>query len=486
MPATAKSDYEALRGFRTFELLNTLRWSVSLDSFKVLIVLGSAALFLLGTLVLSAGLTALRDSLFAADAAKTLWLGVLVIAYCSTVLLLSELVSNRRLAVTGMPHLELFRSMELPIKHVVLRYGVVPLLRRLAVLWYSAGVFFVVFFEAVQLSPAPLLTTISVLALTSTASLFCVLRLASLPARRDLLRASSCVGALLTGLILGAATSVFMGTRSDLPSQALAAGWPWINVALFVAGLAFGFLCNRSWKRLSYARTICSQQVLASSLRRLSLLTMLLREFLCSKQGSVLSAATLSWILVTGSLLGAFKLLPISVESTVDLHRALVGVTLLLSLGITEPVLYRIGPTVKQNALRFAWENGLSTRMVVTHLLAVYYLLAGIVGVFAFGATYLLFGTSIPQVVLVSVIVMAAGIISEFAANPGVSTDGTKSADIMDALYTLVLVSPCSAVLGLEPAHSALLLLTYTIVLSIGVVLCLRTTVIKFRCTSTT
>ncbi len=80
---------------------------------------------------------------------------------------------------------------------------------------------------------------------------------------------------------------------------------------------------------------------------------------------------------------------------------------------------------------------------------------------------------------------MAAGLISEFVARPAVSTDGTKSTDIMEALCTLVLVSPCSAVLALESLQSTLLLLAYTIVLTIGVALCLRSGLLKFRCPST-
>lgn len=484
MSSAATSDYAALRDFRAFELLNTLRWSVSLESFKALTTLGTAAVLLLGTLVLGAGLAALRDSLSASDTESTLWLGVLVIAYISTVLLLSELVSNRRLAVTGSPHLELFRAMELPIHHVVLRYGVLPLSRRLALLWYSAGVFFVVFFDADPPYLGALSTAVALLVLTSTASLFCVLRLASSFAQHQSLRVSSCFAALFSGLLLGAATSLLVGTGAIVSSQAVAGFLPWICGVLLLLGLLFGFWSVRRWRHLAYRKIIGAQQAQMSFTRPPKLWAMLLRELLSSRQGSVISVTALTWMGVLGCLLGAWLILPVGVGSSMDLHRALVGATIILSLGTTEPVLHRIGPTTRLFAMRFAWENGLAAPAILKSLMALYYVLAASVGCFVCCAAYLLFGTPVPSLILVSVIVMAAGIISEFVARPAVSTDGTKSADIMDALYTLVLVAPCSAVLALEPLHSTMLLLCYALILTIGVAFCLRTSLLTFRCPS--
>ncbi len=447
-------------------------------------VVGTVAVVLLGTVVLGSVLTAVRSRLSEAETASTLWLGILFISYSATVLVLSEVVSNRRLAVTGSQHLDLFRALELTLQSVVLRYGILPLAGRLALLWSPAAVFFVVFFESSPLYLAAVSTAGSLLVLSSTAALYCVLKLASAPAQRHVLRASSCVAALFTGLLMGAATSLFLSTGPKLHTPVLMGLLPWINANLLLFGVIFGCWSIRLWRRLAYRQIVGLQRAQVASKRLPSLWAVLLRELLSSRQGSLVGVTTLSWIAVSGCLIGAWMILPVTAGSIVYLHRALIGVTIILSLGTTEPVLHSIGPTTRMDALRFAWEIGLSVRTILKSLMTLYYVLAASVGCFVFCAAGLLFRTPVPGVILVSIIVMAAGIISEFVARPAVSTDGTKSADIMDALYTLVLVSPCSTVLALEPSHSTLLLLGYALVLTVGVALCLRTSLLKFRCPS--
>jgi hypothetical protein len=205
-----------------------------------------------------------------------------------------------------------------------------------------------------------------------------------------------------------------------------------------------------------------------------------------SKQGSVVGSIILAWIAVVGFLLGAGGILPLATSlNSQDLQRSLVGMTVLLSLGITEPMLHRIGPTAKLYHFRFAWENGNSAGSVVASVIRVYLLLGGIIGVLIFCCAFLMFGVPAPGTVFVGIVVTASGIIAETLSRPPISTDGTKSNDVMDALFTLLLVSPCSLILVLSPEYGTLLLLGYSILLTLGAAACLRTHLLKLRSSST-
>ncbi|UVJ40131.1 hypothetical protein [Arthrobacter sp. CJ23] len=432
-------------------------------------------------------LTVLRDGLFRGNMDDALSLGFLALVYSAAVLGLGEIVSNRRLAVTGTPHLELFRAMELPIHQVVLRYGILPLVRRLGLLWFAAALFLTVFFEVSPRYLATVVATVAVLLVTTAAALHCVLRFASSAARRNTLSWSFGLLALTVGLLIGGATA-------PLLSHVRAAGAWDAGSALFestaavacavslAATGASGLFSLRLWRGLAYRKILLATPVTSRKKRRLTLASILLSELFHSRQGSVVGVIALSWIAVVGSLLGASGVLRL--DSSLDggdLQRSLIGVTLVLSLGVTEPTLYRIGPTAKLYALRFAWENGNSARSIVTGLIGVYFLIGGAIGLFVFCSAFLALGIMDMGIILTGVIVMAAGIIAEALARPATSTDGTKAADIMDALYTLLLVSPCSLILVLSPARSTILLLGYTILLTLGATACLRTHLLKLR-----
>jgi hypothetical protein len=159
----------------------------------------------------------------------------------------------------------------------------------------------------------------------------------------------------------------------------------------------------------------------------------------------------------------------------------LVGITVLLSLGVTEPTLYRIGPTAKLYHYRFAWENGFSATAIVTWLVGIYVLTGAAIGGFVFAGSLLVLGALAPGAVLAGVIVAAAGIIAESFSRPPTTTDGTKSNDVMDALFTFLLISPCSLILVVSPEFSTVLLLGYSIFLTLGAAVCLHQRLLSLR-----
>lgn len=482
------SDYRTLADFRVFEIVNALRLSLSLDSFKALVAFGSIAFVVVGSLAFVSAMSVLRDGPFRHDSAGVLVWGILAILYSTAAMVLSETISSRRLAVAGTPHLELFRAMELPFRQVVVRYGLVPMFRRMAVLFYAAALFLTIFFEPTANYSNIVAASLSILTLSSAACLYSVLHFASAPARRTSLRWTSCGLTLVLGLVLGAATGV-LGSR--LGPAAISVGavpgyLPLISLLAFAAAVLLLVCSVRKWRTLDYRRVLLAAQQNKHESPSGRLTKFLVFDFLGSKQGSVAGTIILVWIAVVGFLLGASAVLPLATSlNSQELHRSLIGMTVLLSLGITEPMLHRIGPTAKLYHFRFAWENGSSAGSVVTSLAGVYFLLGGIVGVFIFCCALLTFGVPAPGTVLVGIVVTASGIMAETLSRPPISTDGTKSNDVMDALFTLLLVSPCSLVLVLSPEYGTLLLLGYSILLTLGAAACLRTHLLKLRSRST-
>lgn len=482
------ADYRTLRDFRVFEIVNALRLSLTLDSFRVLVAFGSIALVVVGSLAFVSAMSVLRDGPFRDDSAGVLVWGLLAILYSTAAMVFSEIVSSRRLAVSGTPHLELFRSLELPFRQVVVRYGVIPLFRRMAVLYYAAALFLTVFFEPTANYSNIVAAAVSVLTLSSAACLYSVLHFASAPARRMSVRWPACGLMLLLGLVLGAVTGV-LGSRPGPSAISVGIVPDYLPLMSLLACAAAGLVLLgsiRKWRALGYRRVLLAAQLSKHRSQSGTLTRFLLLDLLGSKQGSVVGSIILAWIAVVGFLLGAGGVLPLATSlNSQDLQRSLVGMTVLLSLGITEPMLHRIGPTAKLYHFRFAWENGSSAGSVVASVIRVYLLLGGIIGVFIFCCAFLMFAVPAPGTVFVGIVVTASGIIAETLSRPPISTDGTKSNDVMDALFTLLLVSPCSLILVLSPEYGTLLLLGYSILLSLGAAACLRTHLLKLRSSST-
>lgn len=478
------ADYRTLRDFRAFEIVNAMRLSLALDSFRTLALFGSIAVVALGTLVFVSAMSVLRDSSLR-NTAGALELGLLAVFYLAAVVTVSETISSRRLAVAGSPHLELFRAMELPFQQVVVRYGLIPVLRRTGLVWYVAAMFFIIFFEASPHYLGITVIAVSVLTLCSSACLYSTLRFASAPARRAGLRWQLCLLTLLLGIAVGVATGLLwprFGSAAHVQADAQELLPLMCSIALVGSGL-FIMRGIRMWRTLAYRKILLGTGERSPQRKQGAGLTaFVVSDLVSSRHGSVISTIILAWIAVVGILLGARDVLPLhSSVNGEDLHRSLIGISLILSLGVSEPVLYRIGPSAKLYHFRFAWENGTSSTSIVSRLMGVYLVSGGVIGAFLFCGAFLALGIVAPGTVIVGVTVMAAGIIAETLARPGTSTDGTKSNDVMDALCTLLLISPCSLVLVLSPANSAILLLGYAMLLTLGAAVCLRTRLLNLR-----
>ncbi len=479
-----RSDYRILRDFRAFEIVNTMRLPLTLDAFRALAILGSVALVLLGTLAFASTMAVLRDGPLRHDTAAVLNWGFLAILYSAVATVLTEVVSSRRLAVAGTPHLELFRALELPLPQVVVRYGLVPALRRTGILWYSAAVFLMVFFEGSSSYLNVVAASVSVLTLASCACAYCVLHFASTPARRIGLRWLYCLLALILGLLLGAATGFLVPRLSRLdgladdPSRFL----PLLCLLGAVVSAVLLLLSIRAWRRLSYRRISLRIGRGGSQRPVRNFGLFVATDLLSSKQGSVITTIVLAWIAVVGILLGARGILPLhSAPGGGELHKGVIGIAVLLSLGVTEPMLYRIGPTAKLYHYRFAWENGVSATAIVARLFGIYVMTGAIIGGFVFLGALLALDLPAPGAVFAGLIVAASGVVAESLSRPPTTTDGTKSNDVMDGLFTLLLISPCSLILVVGPAFSTVLLLGYSILLTLGAAVCLHQRLLKLR-----
>ncbi|GAB3564409.1 hypothetical protein GCM10027405_20470 [Arthrobacter alkaliphilus] len=479
-----RSDYRVLRDFRAFEVVNAMRLPLTLDGFRALAVFGSIALVLLGTAVFATMMSVLRDGPLRHDTAAVLNWGFLAILYSAVVAVLTEVVSSRRLAVSGSPHLELFRAMELPLSQVVVRYGLIPALRRTGILWYSAAVFLVVFFEESSGYAGVVAASASVLVLASCACAYCVLHFASTPAQRIGLHWRYVLFALILGLLLGAVTGFLLPQFSRLGSLAEdpARFLPVLYSLVAIGSGVLIFLSIRAWRRLSYFRISFGRERAGSRPRAATFGRFVVTDLLSSKQGSVIATIVLAWIAVVGILLGARGILPLqSALGPGELDKTLIGAAVLLSLGVTEPMLYRIGPTAKLHHYRFAWENGCSAAGIVVRLVGIYVTAGAAIGGFVFLGTLLALGIAVPGAVLAGAIVAASGVVAESLSRPPATTDGTKSNDVMDGLLTLLLISPCSLVLVVSPQFSTVLLLGYSILLILGAASCLNQRLLRLR-----
>ncbi|GAA4043884.1 hypothetical protein GCM10023063_33020 [Arthrobacter methylotrophus] len=479
-----RSDFRVLRDFRAFEIVNAMRLPFTLDGFRALAIFGSIALMVLGTLVFASTLSVLRDGPLRHDTAVVLGWGFLGILYSAVGTVLTEVVSSRRLAVSGTPHLELFRAMELPLPQVVVRYGLAPMLRRIGILWYSAAIFFMVFFEEASSYFNVVVASVSVLTFASSASFYCVLHFASTPARRKGLHWLRCLLVFILGVLLGAATGFLLPqlSRLDGPAEGPSRFLP---ALCLLAGAVSGILILlsiRAWRGLSYRKISFSTERGSGQRPVTNFGQFVVTDLLSSKQGSVITTIFLAWIAVVGILLGARGILPLnSAPGGWELHKSLAGIAVLLSLGVTEPMLNRIGPTAKLYHYRFAWENGFSATAIITLLVGIYFMAGTTIGGFVYLGALLAFDIPAPGAVLAGLIVAAAGVVAESLSQPPPTTDGTKSNDVVDALFTLLLISPCSLVLVVSPEFSTVLLLGYSILVTLGAAICLHQRLLRLR-----
>jgi hypothetical protein len=415
-----RSDYRILRDFRAFETVNAMRLPVTLDGFRALTVFGSIAVIVVGTLVFFSAMSVLRDGPLRHDTVAVLNWGFLGILYAAVAAVLGEIVSSRRLAVSGTPHLELFRAMELPLQQVVVRYGLVPMVRRMGALWYSTAIFLMIFFEETPSYLNILAGSISVLAFASCAGVYSVLHFASVPVRRIGLHWRSCLLALILGLALGAATAFLvrqlisagpsLGGLAEVSSSL-------VPVPCVIAATACGLLIVfsiRRWRGLAYRKISLGTGRGGTHRPVASFGVFVVTDLLGSKQGSVITTIVLAWIAVVGVLLGARGILPIqSTLGSGELHKSLIGFAVLLSLGVTEPMLNRIGPTAKLYHYRFAWENGSSATAIVVRLVWIYVAAGATVGGFVFLGALLALDMAAPGAVLAGLIVAASGVVAE-------------------------------------------------------------------------
>ncbi|HKU29907.1 MAG TPA: hypothetical protein VJQ60_05430 [Arthrobacter sp.] len=481
-----KADYRSLRDFRAFEFVNALRLPVTLDGFKAITTVGSFAVLVVGTLLLFSILSVLRDGPLREDTEAVLNWGFLGLLYAGTAITLGDIISSRRLSVSGCPHVELFRALDLPFHQVVIRYGLVPVFRRIGLLAYSWAWFLVVFFEQSVTFARLAAASIAVLIFVSSACFYAVVHFASVPVRRVGLHWKYCLIALVFGVILGIVTGFLAPLIGPLDGRDLEgmSFLPWLTVfALLAAGLLLA-LGVRGWRRLSYLRISLPASSKGPAARRgkPGLARFVVTDMVSSKQGTVVSTIVLAWLAVVGILLGARAILPLhSTLGEAELARSFLGISVLLSLAVTEPTLQRIGPTAKLYHYRFAWENGSSATAIAAKLLGTYILLSAVIGSFIFWAAYLALGVLAPGAVLASVIVAAAGVVAESMSSPSATTDGTKSNDVMDAVLTLLLVSPCSFTLIVSPGFSTFVLLGYSAFLTLGAAVCLRQRLLSLR-----
>lgn len=431
-----------------------------------------------GTLTLVTGLSRLRD-LLPGERSSVLLLGLLLIAYSSVALVFSEVISTRRLAVSGSSHLRLFRSLDLPIQHVVLRFGLIPCLRRIIPVGYLSLIFLLVFMEASDVYFFVLTLAGTAILLSGSIAVFAILYFASSPPQRTRLGGSTIILALLSGYILGSITSAAVPVLTSREGNAMDT-WNLLGTvivsaaAVTIALLSIGSL--KLWRDLGYSPILVSKATPGSNRRpTTSMIVILISDLLNSKQGSVVVTSLTMWIAFLGALIGASNLLPVQLGLPAGQGaRYEMGLAIVLSLGLIEPALQRVGPTVKLYHFRFLWENGAGFLSTILAPLIVYGASGLLVGGFISVAAFLVFGDWSPIAVLSGLITSLSAVLAEALSRPPLTTDGTKAADITDAFLTLVLIGPCAVILALEPQASTFWLVAYSLLTMTGAAVCLH------------
>lgn len=470
-------DFLTVRDFRAFELVNSLRLPLSLSAFKLLITLAGTGSAAVGGSLFAVLLALLRDTVFR-DQRELAWqIFSIATLYGSAALIGAELLTQRRLAVSANPHLRLFRDLDVPVGHVALRYGVLPAAFRVLPLLASTVIFLAVFGpgDGTRVITYAWLLPVAVFA-GSVACFFSARNAKQAPflPSRVWRQFASCS---VVGLVLGFITTATLRGDARLPAPPTALA-PATAAALVFFALVIAVFTVVQLRQAEYSTMLLAQPVsLSSTLPPRLLVAALLGDLRASPHGMLVGVYYFMTVTIAGILVGAAPLLPVPALRHVgpgDLLRAVNGSTWLLSACIIGVAFERIGPTAKLFHARYALENGLSAALVVASMFGAYFSLAAPIGGFVMFAGWLVTGTFFASPLAIALIVAAAETVAECLISPRPNTDGTKSVDISSSILGYALMSPCSAVLFLDPAVAEPLVFLYAAVLTSGALLCLR------------
>lgn len=454
-----RADFQAVRDFKTFETINTLRMKSSILKFQQFLVIGTFTAIALGTFITVSGLSLLRQTL-PADRSTVLLVGLLIILYLSASLVFVETFSNRKLAVSGSAHLELLRSLDVPLQHVVIRWGLIPCLRRLSVVSYLSLMFIALFADRSDLYLQVVIVTCGALLLTGTTVIFIVLRFATTTPQQPRLSGLTIVFTLTSGYLLGRLASAIAAVITSVEPHIDSGLLTVIIAGTGIAAALFSMMSIRLWRCLEYRRLLISRNPTSAHpvwkpQRAASLVVAILfKELFSSKQGSVIVTSLTIWLTILGTLIGASELLPLQVNIPPEqLSGGQLGLSIILSLGVIEPALQRIGPTAKlyYYYFRFLWDNGSGYASRILAPLAIYSIVGTVIGGFISSCFFLLLGSWSPVALLSGLITSLSAVLADVLARAPLTTDRTKAADITDALLTMILLAPLAFTVTLDP-----------------------------------
>lgn len=477
------SDFRALRDFRAFEVVNTMRLSLSLDGYRTVILIGSITVLTVGLAVCILLFSTIRQSP-TMDRQSIGLLAVATATYFGCLIIFGEVYSGRRIAVSGNPHLALFKSLDIPLQHVLIRYGLLPLFIRMFVFAGCIVVYLGIFWDPSIEYTRQLLLLSTILIFVLSAGIYSVLKCSVQPPSRQRRGWVLALAPGSVGVLVGLGTSGLLPSvrESERSLVFLREHAVWLCPPLLVSASILILLSVRMWKRLSYQLVEPPREGRRKCSGARTLFQVIWIDLLTSKQGSLIMLLVLAWSALLGVLVGLRwgSVFPIVLPSD-QLERGLISIAILMTLSFVEPMLLRTGPTSKRSQYRFSWENGGSHRKIVASATAHYALCGAIAGFLVLLAGYLVFDQWIFASIPASLVATAAALLAECLTSPPVSTDGTKAADLLEALVTMVLIAPCAMVLALGPEFNRVFLALYALLLLLGVSFCLRERIFFLR-----
>ncbi|WP_334171258.1 hypothetical protein [Sinomonas sp.] len=483
----------ALEGLR---LLAALGWSISLRALGWLAIITAAAIALLA---FAAGLTVFRllcsleaegvIPLNGTAGSLASFTAITVVIYLAGGVALREMLGPRRLAVQGNPNRGLFRALDVEMRHVFLA-TCGP--RGLVVFLASASL---ATSAVATLAMSGLARPASVLLLTATpfAATAAVLGiggwLAAHEARPFTLAHRSAV-VMLGSAALG--VPAYLGTRL-LSGGLEPRGWRlptmWEPVAaagILAAGLGGAWLLTVSWARMSRdsfplrsSRTIRRPR----TSKAINPTAALWLNLVSSRHHHAI-ASTVSLVTLAASTAAAVRLGGFQAEKagpSASIGTVVPCMALVVTLTVAELLSKDNGLVVLVPRLRVLWENGSSTRSLISGVLCTQlgFTLALLTPGFAVMGWA---ATGVPFWGAPSVIAAAA---SATVLGSSVSTavvkqaDGSADVSLAAALLTLLAAAP-AGLLALIPGLFGLIAsCLYTVILLGGVALCFRQRIIR-------
>lgn len=486
--------------FGCFDLLTSLGSNLSLRLFKRIVMIGLPLALLMVSLSILVAMRFVRTLVTGAPvgdgdgtAVLPALVTVMILLYLGASQFIGEVLTRRRVCISGNPNVGLFRAVDLRMLDIFLVVAGIRIALFHALQYALALTFVVTFADLLTQSPILLALVGLVPTVSMVASFQVAARNALRPKSDAKIGRLSLAGLILVGAGLGWTTSLVL--RQTLKTDAMNFSYRSVETP---AGIALAVLVSlalvgvfdliRSLRRIGVASFLLetstapnakAQHRAARSVRisNVVLFWLLQREFRGATAYALFDRSRALTFLVLAWAAAAHlhgDILPVSGIVASAGTSVLYLAFFLLALAHVDVILGTCGPTALRGQFRIAWENGVSAQRLVTQAQSSYHAPLAVLALCGLLLNAILFGQlAIGYVVLASAAVSAALIAESLTASPKNLADGSVAPNLFVGLMTILLSAPALAVVSIGNGAFAPYGLLYIFFLWGGAALCM-------------